>query len=100
MDRLKIESIIRKTNTRLLKLEKAAFLSGHQKAFLLFMDECRICKECPGARSECKNLQLSRPCPEGLGGDVFGTVRKLGFPIEVLTDYRQEMNRYSFLMIE
>ena len=32
----------RKTNARLLKLEKAAFLAGHQKAFLLFMDECRI----------------------------------------------------------
>jgi len=90
----------RKINTRLLKLEKAAFLSGHQKAFLLFMDECRICEECPGTRNECKNLQLSRPCPEGLGVDVFATVRKLGFPIEVLTDYGQEMNRYSFLMIE
>jgi predicted metal-binding protein len=83
-----------------LKLEKAAFLAGHQKAFLLFMDECRMCEECPGTRNECKNLQLSRPCPEGLGVDVFGTVRKQGFPIEVLTDYRQEMNRYAFLMIE
>ena len=90
----------KKTNMNLLKLEKAAFLSGHQKAFLLFMDECRICEECPGSRIECKNLQLSRPCPEALGVDVFATVRKLGYPIEVSTDYKQEMNRYSFLMIE
>jgi predicted metal-binding protein len=88
-----------KTNAKLLKLERAAFLAGHQKAFLLFMDECRICKDCPGTRSECKNLQLSRPCPEGLGVDVFATVRKLDFPIEVLTDYKQAMNRYSFLMV-
>jgi len=66
----------------------------------LFMDECRICEECPGTRLECKNLHLSRPCPEALGVDVFATVRKLGYPIEVLTDYAQEMNRYSFLVME
>lgn len=90
----------RKTNINLLKLEKAAFLYGHPKAFLLFMDECRICEDCPGTRDECKNLQLARPCPEALGVDVFSTVRKLGYPIEVLTDYRQAMNRYAFLMIE
>jgi len=90
----------RKVNTDLLKLENAAFLAGHQKAFLLFMDECQLCKECPGTRIECKNLQMARPCPEGLGVDVFATVRNLGYPIEVLTDYKQEMNRYAFLMIE
>ena len=90
----------KKTNIDLLKLEKAAFLSGYPKAFLLFMDECRICEDCPGSRFECKNLQLARPCPEALGVDVFATVRKMGFPIEVLTDYEQEMNRYSFLMVE
>jgi hypothetical protein len=32
--------------------------------------------------------------------DVFATVRKLGFPIEVLSDYSQAMNRYAFLVIE
>lgn len=90
----------RKTNLHLLKLEKATFLAGYHKALLLFMDECRVCEECSGTRMECKNLHLSRPSPEALGVDVFATVRKLGYPIEVLTDYKQEMNRYSFLMIE
>jgi hypothetical protein len=32
--------------------------------------------------------------------DVFATVRKVGFPIEVLAEYSQEMNRYAFLLIE
>ncbi len=90
----------RQTNLHLLKLEKAAFLAGYYKAFLLFMDECQICDECSGKRNECKNSHLSRPSPEALGVDVFATVRKLGLPIEVLTDNTQEMNRYSFLMIE
>jgi hypothetical protein len=32
--------------------------------------------------------------------DVFATVRKIGYPIQVLSDYSQEMNRYAFLLIE
>jgi hypothetical protein len=32
--------------------------------------------------------------------DVFSTVRRIGYPIEVLADYRQAMNRYAFLLIE
>jgi predicted metal-binding protein len=90
----------RKTNLKLLKLEKTVFLSGFQKVFLLFMDECRICKTCSGSREECKNLELSRPGPEALGVDLFATVRKIGYPIEVLNDYQREMNRYSFLMVD
>jgi hypothetical protein len=31
--------------------------------------------------------------------DVFSTVRKVGCPIQVLTDYTQTMNRYAFLLI-
>lgn len=90
----------RKTNARLLNLEKAVFLAGYQKTFLLFMDECRICDDCPGTRIDCKHPDLARPCPEALGVDVFATVRKIGYPIEVLSDYKQEMNRYAFLMVE
>jgi hypothetical protein len=32
--------------------------------------------------------------------DVYATVRKVGYPIEVLTEYSQAMNRYAFLLIE
>ena len=77
-------------------MEKVYFL----QAFLLFMDECQICNQCSGTREECKNPHLSRPSPEALGVDVFATVRKLSLPVEVLTNQTQEMNRYSFLMIE
>ena len=90
----------RKTNAKLLKLERAVFWPAIRRRFCSFMDECRMCEECPGTRAECKNLHSPDPVPKGLGVDVFATVRKLGFPIEVLTDYRQAMNRYSFLMVE
>jgi hypothetical protein len=32
--------------------------------------------------------------------DVYATVRQYGYPIEVLRDYSQAMNRYAFLLIE
>jgi len=88
-----------KANLDLLKVEKAVFLAGYQKAFLLFLDECRLCADCPGTRSDCKMPDKARPSPEALGVDVFGTVRRLGYPIEVLSDYAQEMNRYAFLLV-
>ncbi len=90
----------RKVNVKLLELERAVFLSGYERAFLLFMDSCSLCNECAGTRDKCKKPQMARPGPESMAMDVYPTVRQYGFPIEVRTDYSQEMNRYAFLMIE
>ena len=90
----------RGVNTALLALERDVFLAGHQKAFLLFMDSCGLCKECAGAREECKVPRSARPTPEAMAVDVFSTVGRIGYPIEVLSDYHQSMNRYAFLLIE
>ena len=87
-------------NKKLLALEREVFLSGHWKAFLLYMDSCHACDECAGSRLGCKNKPAARPAPEALAMDVFSTVKKLGYPIQVLKDYSQSMNRYAFLMIE
>ena len=89
-----------RTNLKLVKLEQAIFKAGYHKSFLLFMDSCEICAECVPARADCKEPKLSRPTPEGMAVDVFSTVRKLGYPIEVLSDINQVMNRYAFLMVE
>ena len=91
----------RGVNKNLVALERAVFLSGHQKAFLLFMDSCGLCgEECAGVREECKIPRSARPTPEAMAVDVFSTVRQIGYPIDVLADYRQSMNRYAFLLIE
>jgi hypothetical protein len=42
---------------------------------------------------------MARPSPEGMGVDVYATVRQFGFSINVRTDYDQQMDRYAFLMI-
>jgi len=90
----------RKVNLGLSKLEREVFLSGYRKAFLLFMDSCPLCDECAGRREDCKNRKMMRPSPEGMAVDVFATVRQFGFPIQVLADCSQAMNRYAFLLVE
>lgn len=90
----------REVNRALLEMERQVFISGYHKAFLLFMDNCKLCRECANTRASCRNKQLSRPSPEGMGVDVFATVSKFGYPIEVLDDFDREMNRYAFLLIE
>jgi predicted metal-binding protein len=90
----------REVNQGLVELEREIFLSGYRKAFLLPMDSCGICAECVGIRAECKRPRLGRPAPESMAVDVFATVKQYGYPIEVLRDYTEGMNRYAFLMIE
>ncbi len=90
----------RGVNAGLIALERAVFLAGYHKAFLLFMDSCGLCEKCPGVRGRCKEPLSARPTPEAMAVDVFSTVRRVGYPIEVLSDYRQTMNRYSILLIE
>lgn len=90
----------REVNLSLVALERGVFLSGYQKAFILLIDSCSLCDECVEVRSECKNPQLARPMAEAMAIDVYSTVREYGYPIQVLTDYSQTMNRYAFLLIE
>lgn len=90
----------RKVNLKLLKLEREIFVSGYEKAFLLFMDSCNICNECPGKKEECKEPYKARPTPEAMCVDVYSTVRQAGYPIHVLSDYKQAMDRYAFLLIK
>ncbi|WXG44437.1 MAG: DUF2284 domain-containing protein [Promethearchaeati archaeon SRVP18_Atabeyarchaeia-1] len=90
----------KKVSLSLLELEREVFLSGYRKAFLLVMDSCGLCEECTGNRQTCKQPRLSRPTPEALAVDVFATVRQIGYPIEVLRDYSETMNRYAIMLIE
>ena len=43
---------------------------------------------------------MARPTPEAMCVDVYSTVRQVGYPIHVLSEYTQAMNRYAFLLIE
>jgi len=90
----------RKVNRGLIILERAVFLAGYQRVFLLFMDSCGLCKKCTGIREECTEPRSSRPTPEAMGVDVYSTMQRIGYPLAVLPDYNDTMNRYAFLLIE
>ena len=91
--------IMKEINNKLLGLEKDVFLSGCVKAFLLPTDNCTLCEECVSSREDCKQPKLARPPPEAFAVDVFSSVRSIGYPINVLKDYNEVMNRYAFLLI-
>jgi predicted metal-binding protein len=70
-----------------------------EKTFVLFMDSCNLCSECAGNLRACKLPKMARPTPDALAMDVYTSVRRLGYPIQVLSDYSQTMNRYAFLLL-
>lgn len=88
-----------KINAKLVKLERAVFLAGFERAFLLFMDSCGFCPTCTGRRETCEQPRLARPSPEAMAVDVYSTVRHFGFAVDVRTGYHQKMDRYAFLMV-
>ncbi len=90
----------RQINKGLAALEREVFLSGYRKTFMLVIDSCTMCKECTGEREECRNPRTARPSPEAMAVDVYATVRQHGYPVQVLTDFSQTMNRYGFLLVE
>ena len=90
----------RQVNAKLWKLERDVFLLGYRKAFLLYMNPCDLCENCSESRAYCLNKKYARPAPEAMAVDVFSTVKQVGYPIAVLRDYAETMNRYAFLMIE
>ncbi len=90
----------KEVNKSLLGLERSAFLAGYHKALVLFPGDCSLCPECVARLEECRLPESSRPTPEALAVDVFSTVRQLGYPIKVLTDRSQTMDRYAFLLVE
>src|SRR5512136_1196566 len=44
----------RKVN-RLISLEREVFLLGYERAFMLLMGTCCLCRECTGIRGDCKH---------------------------------------------
>ena len=86
--------------SKLVALEREVFLAGYYKTLLISFDSCSFCETCAGNRLECKNPRLARPGADAMGIDVYATVRSVGYPIQVLKDYGDPMNRYAFLLIE
>ena len=80
---------------KLVELERKVFLSGFERAFFLLFGGCPLCHECKVERSLRKHPEQARPAPEAMAVDVYSTIKKLGYPIAVRTEYTQAMDRFS-----
>ncbi len=82
------------------ELEREFFLRGAWKAFALGAGPCYFCKECNVEEQQCLQPHRARPAMEACGIDVFSTVKKAGFPIQVVRTTRQCPNYYGLILVD
>ncbi|HUT29209.1 MAG TPA: DUF2284 domain-containing protein [Sedimentisphaerales bacterium] len=82
------------------ELERDIFLRGAWKALGLGAGPCYFCRKCSVEKKECRHPELARPSMEACGIDVFSTVIKAGFPIEVVRTQRQCPNYYGLILVD
>ena len=81
-------------------LEREIFLKGAWRAFGLGAGPCYFCKSCAVEERRCRHPERARPAMEACGIDVFSTVKKAGFPIEVVRSTRQCPNYYGLILVD
>ena len=80
-------------------LEREVFLSGFYKALGLGAGPCPLCDEC-SFEEGCQHPSEARPCMEACGIDVYATVRKHGFTIEVVRTRDDPQHYFGMVLIE
>ena len=90
----------RQMTDSLLEIERKIFLMGFEKTFLLNQTCCAICKDCPGTLIDCTDKKRARPSPESFAVDVYSTVKKFGYDLQVVSQNPSEINRFAFILIE
>jgi predicted metal-binding protein len=81
-----------------LVIERAIFLDGKYKAFGLKGGGCGLCEKCN--LKKCIHPQEARPSLEAVGVDVYETVRRNGFHIEVLKSKESRGDFFGLVLIE
>lgn len=81
------------------KMEREIFLSGFYKAFGLGAGPCRLCRAC-SFQAGCKHPEDARPSMEACGIDVFATVRKHGFTINVVRTYHDPQHYFGLVLVD
>jgi predicted metal-binding protein len=82
-----------------VKIERETFLSGYYKAFGLGAGPCRLCNSCAFEKG-CRHPDEARPAMEACGINVFATVRKHGFTINVVKTYKAPQHYFGLVLIE
>jgi predicted metal-binding protein len=81
------------------RIERAAFLDGHYKAFGLMAGPCRLCKVC-NVKGRCRHSELARPSMESCGIDVYATARRSGIRLDVVTRENATSKFINLILID
>ena len=81
------------------ELERELFLSGYYRAFGLGAGPCLLCEECAFDQG-CRHPHEARPAMEACGIDVFATVRKHGFEVQVVRDYDAPQHYFGLVLVD
>ena len=80
-------------------LERKLFLEGHYKAFGLGAGPCSLCPACAFDKG-CRHADQARPAMEACGIDVFATVRKHGFTIDVVRCHGDPEHYFGLVLVD
>jgi predicted metal-binding protein len=80
-------------------LERELFLAGFYKAIGLGAGPCSLCKTC-ALEDGCRHPYEARPAMEACGIDVFATVRKHGFTIDVVRSHEDGQHYFGLVLVD
>jgi len=80
-------------------LERQLFLAGFYKAFGLGAGPCRLCETC-SMEEGCQHPHRARPAMEACGIDVYATVRKHGFTIDVVRTHDDPQHYFGMVLVD
>jgi predicted metal-binding protein len=80
-------------------LERELFLEGHYKAFGMGAGPCRLCDTC-SPEEGCRNAEEARPSMEACGVDVYATVRRQGFQIQVVRESADPQHYFGLVLVD
>ena len=89
----------RRLNAAAVALERELFLAGFHKAWTMGSGPCDICAACSHGEP-CPTPELARPSMEGCGVDVFTTVRRAGWQIEVVKTRDDEFRLFALVLAD
>jgi len=80
-------------------LERDLFLAGYYKALGLGAGPCSLCDTCAFDEG-CQHPYEARPAMEACGIDVYATVRRHGFDIDVVRSRSDPQHYFGMVLVE
>lgn len=80
-------------------MERELFLAGYFRAFGMGGGPCELCEVC-AFDNGCRHPHQARPAMEACGIDVFTTVRRHGFVIDVVRNCREPQHYFGLVLVE